>query len=236
MHEKVVSVRNISFNYDKKYILKDINFDIYCGEYVGIVGENGSGKSTLLNLILGNLSPNKGEICLYENRIGYISQQVRNFNKKFPATVEEVIAANLYCEMGIFKILSNKHKEKIREVLKIVNMEEFKNRLIGNLSGGQQQRAFLARLLVNNPKIIFMDEPIVGLDDESIKKFYELMDKLNKEFKITIVTVTHDIETVERKADKIFILKDANMTIRNLREKRQIGKIKASKEGSFRKV
>lgn len=236
MREKVVSVRNLNFNYDKKYILKDISFDINCGEYIGIVGENGSGKSTLLNLILGNLSPTKGKICLYENRIGYISQQVRNFNKKFPATVEEVIAANLYCEMGLFKILNKKHKEKIKEVLKIVNMEKFHNRLIGNISGGQQQRVFLARLLVNNPKVIFMDEPIVGLDDESIKKFYELMDKLNKEFKITIVTVTHDIDTVERKADRIFILKDTNMVIKNLKEKRQIGKIKANKQGGFRKV
>ena len=213
MDTNVVQVKNISFNYEKRYILKNISFEINYGEYVGIVGENGSGKSTLLNLILGNISPSSGKVELNEKRVGYLSQQVRNFNKKFPATVEEIIAANLYSDMGVFKILTKKHKKRIEEVLEIVNMKHYKNRLIGNLSGGQQQRVFLARLLVSNPKVIFMDEPIVGLDDDSIKIFYQLMDKLNKELNLTIVMVTHDIKSMEKKADKIIYLKDTEMTM-----------------------
>ena len=220
MSDNVVEVKDLCFNYEKNYILKNINFEINCGEYVGIVGENGSGKSTLLNLMLGNLSPTSGHVYLNEKRIGYLSQQVRNFNKKFPATVEELIAANLYSEMGIFKILTKEHKKRIREVLEIVSMEEYKDRLIGTLSGGQQQRVFLSRLLVNNPKIIFMDEPIVGLDDESIKIFYELMEKLNKELNLTIVMVTHYIRSMEKSADKIICLKDTEMTLKQLNQKK----------------
>lgn len=213
MPNKVLEVEDLCFLYEKKHILKNINFGINCGDYVAIVGENGSGKSTLLNLMLGNLQASKGRVYLHEARIGYLSQQVRNFNKKFPATVEEIIAANLYEDMGFLKILNKKHKKRIEEVLEIVDMVNYKKRLIGNLSGGQQQRVFIARLLVNNPKVIFMDEPIVGLDDSSIKAFYELMDKLNKKFNITIVMVTHDRLTMEENADKIINLKNTEMIL-----------------------
>lgn len=236
MSSKVLEVKDLSFNYEKEFTLKDINFKINCGEYVGIVGENGSGKSTLLNLMLGNLSPSHGYVDLCEKRIGYLSQQVRSFNKKFPATVEEVIAANLYSEMGLFKILNKKHREKIKEVLHIVGMTNYKNKLIGNLSGGQQQRVFLARLLVSNPRVIFMDEPIVGLDDESIKSFYELMDKLHKELGLTIVMVTHDIKTIEGKADKMIYLKDTRIRVEDLRKNQQIDKINKKQEGQFIKI
>lgn len=206
MSQTVLEVKNLSFAYEKKNILKNISFKIKQGEYVGIIGENGSGKSTLLNIILGNIKPLCGEVKLYEKKIGYLSQQVRNFNKKFPATVEEIVAANLYAEMGLLKILRKQDKAKIEESLRVVNMEKYKKRLIGNLSGGQQQRVFLARLLVNSPEIIFMDEPISGLDKESIEKFYKLMDKLNSELKLTIVMVTHDLKSMEKRADKIISL------------------------------
>lgn len=232
MSQTVLKIEALSFSYQKKDILKDISFEIKKGEYVGIIGENGSGKSTLLNVILGNLNPSSGEVKLYQKKIGYLSQQVRNFNKKFPATVEEVIAANLYSEMGLFKRLKKHHKAKIDESLKVVNMEKCKDKLIGNLSGGQQQRVFLARLLVNNPEIIFMDEPIVGLDDESIKTFYCLMDKLNRELKLTIVMVTHDIKSMEAKADKIIAIKDSQVRVikHNKTLENQIANFKKTKK------
>lgn len=233
MPNKVIEVDDICFLYDKKHILKNINFEINSGEYVAIVGENGSGKSTLLNLMLGNLLPSKGRVYLHEVRIGYLSQQVRNFNKRFPATVEEIIAANLYSEMGTFKILTKKHKKRIDEVLSIVDMLGYKKRLIGKLSGGQQQRVFLARLLVNNPKVIFMDEPIVGLDDSSIKIFYNLMDRLNKEFNITIVMVTHDKLSMQEKADKIIDLKNTEMTMIESKKKKVENGILKSNNARF---
>lgn len=213
MPKKVIEVKHLDFVYEDKPILHDISFSIEEGEYVGIIGENGSGKSTLLKLLIGNLKSPNGTIDLYVKKMGYLSQQVRNFNKTFPATVEEIIAANLYSEMGLFKILKREHKKKIDSVLDLVNMKDYKNRLIGTLSGGQQQRVFVARLLVSDPDIIFMDEPIVGLDEDSIKSFYDIMDKLNRELKITIIMVTHDTTTMGKKADKIISLQDAVMKI-----------------------
>lgn len=213
MSREILKVENLSFTYENRCVLKNINFSVEKGEYVGIIGENGSGKSTLLNLLIGNLTPDHGTIDLYVKKLGYLSQQVRNFNKKFPATVEEIVAANLYSEMNLFKMLNKENKKKIDYVLDLVNMSDYKNRLIGSLSGGQQQRVFVARLLVNNPELIFMDEPIVGLDEYSINVFYDIMDKLNNELGITIIMVTHDTMTMAKKADKVIALQDHEMKV-----------------------
>lgn len=214
MSEVAVEIKNLSYkNNDDKYILKNINLKIKKGEYIAIVGGNGTGKSTLLKLMINLIKPTNGSVNIYEKEIGYLSQQVRNFNTEFPATVNEVVMANLYSKMGIFKIQTSKHKEKVLEALKTVGMEDSKDKLIGRLSGGQQQRVFLARLLVNEPKIIFMDEPTVGLDNKFIEKFYEIMDKLNKEIKITIVMVSHDRDKVKKRADKIFCVENGRVEV-----------------------
>ncbi len=210
--EKILEVKNIYFAYDKNYILEDVNLNIYKGDFLGIVGPNGSAKSTLLKIILGILKPQKGSVTLLKSaieqfnqwdKIGYISQRVRNFNSAFPATVEEVIGANLYNKMGFFKFLNEKHKVKIKEVLDIVNMSDYQDHLIGNLSGGQQQRVFIARTLVSNPEIIFMDEPLVGVDVQSQEQFYSLMEKLNKELGITLVMVSHDIGVITNRVNRV---------------------------------
>ncbi|ABR47381.1 ABC transporter related [Alkaliphilus metalliredigens QYMF] len=213
--EKVVEVKNIEFAYDRAPVLKDASLEIYQGDFMGIVGPNGSAKSTLLKLLLGLMKPQQGTVSLFGtpihrfnqwNRIGYISQKVRDFNIGFPATVEEVVGANLYSQMGFLKFIGKKHKEKIREALEIVNMTDYQKRLIGNLSGGQQQRVFIARTLINNPEIIFMDEPLVGVDVDSQDKFYELMEKLNKELGITLVMVSHDIGVITNRANRVACL------------------------------
>lgn len=201
----VVEAKNLSFQYDTVPLLKDVNVRIYEGDFMGIVGPNGSAKSTLVKLLLGILKPQQGTIFLMGkpieafqqwNKIGYISQRVRSFNASFPATVEEIIAANLYHKMGFLKFLRKKHHEEIERVLEVVDMRDYKKRLIGTLSGGQQQRIFIARTLISNPKIIFMDEPLVGVDVASQEKFYALMEKLNKQLGITLIMVSHDLGVI----------------------------------------
>ncbi|SDK02286.1 metal ABC transporter ATP-binding protein [Natronincola ferrireducens] len=201
----IAEVKDLSFQYDTIPILTNVNFSIQQGDFMGIVGPNGSAKSTLVKLLLGLLKPQQGKIYLMGrpieafrqwHKIGYISQRVRNFNNSFPATVEEIIAANLYHQMGIFKFLRRVHRGKVDRVLEIVGMREYKDRLIGTLSGGEQQRIFIARTLISNPKIIFMDEPLVGVDIASQEKFYALMCKLNKEMGITLVMVSHDLGVI----------------------------------------
>ncbi|MFW5649701.1 MAG: metal ABC transporter ATP-binding protein [Candidatus Alkaliphilus sp. MAG34] len=210
--EKVLDVKGVYFGYNKKYVLENVNLTIFRGDFLGIVGPNGSAKSTLIKIILGILKPQKGTVVLLDspierfnqwNRIGYIPQRVGNFNPAFPATVEEIVGANLYSQMGFLKFLNKKHKIKIREALDVVNMSGYGNHLIGNLSGGEQQKVFIARTLISNPEIIFMDEPLVGVDTQSQEQFYRLMEKLNRELGITLVMVSHDIGVITDKANRV---------------------------------
>ena len=224
MSEIIVDIKNLDFSYGKNKVLDGVNFQIRKGEYVGIVGANGSAKSTLLKLILGLLKPDRGRIELFGtdvkrfndwSRVGYLSQQVRNFNLTFPATVEEIVGAGMYSKMGFFKRITPNIKEKIDNVLLAVNMQDYKHRLIGNLSGGQQQRVFIARLLINDPEIIFMDEPLVGIDSKSQDNFYILMDKFNKELGITLVMVSHDIGVITNRVNKLACISEGKVFLHN---------------------
>lgn len=217
--DKILEVKNLSFKYGNNIVLDDISFYMEEGDYVGIIGPNGSAKSTLMKLTLGLLKPLSGSISFFKEdinkfkdyeKIGYISQNVRDFNKMFPGTVEEIVSLNTG---GSF--FNKKDKDKVEKALKIVDMYEYKDRKIGNLSGGQKQRVFIARAILNNPKILFMDEPLVGVDLESQKNFYRLMDKLNKEYNMTLVMISHDIDTIIEKANKILSLKNGKLYSHN---------------------
>lgn len=224
--EKVIDVKNLSFGYANDLILHNISFSINKGDFVGVIGPNGSGKSTLIKLLLKILSVQKGEInILGENiedfkrwdKISYISQKANTINTNFPATVEEVVGANLYSKVGLFKRLNRNHKQQIYNVLETVGMIDYKDRLIGNLSGGQQQRVFIARAIVNQPEIMFLDEPTVGVDVKSEEAVYCLLAKLNEEMGITIVIVTHDIGAITVHANKLACLGNNMLTIHDPR-------------------
>lgn len=220
MKKTIISGKNIEFSYGNNKVLDDVNFNIEEGDFVGIIGKNGSAKSTLLKLILGLLQPDKGTIELFGERIdrftdfekiGYISQNVRDFNQMFPATVEEIIGVNISSTKGKFKRSNTESEEKVRKALEIVGMDKFRKKKIGALSGGQKQRIFIARALVNNPEALFMDEPLVGVDEDSQKSFYKLMNMLNKDHGISLVMISHDIGVITKNANKLFYLNDGKI-------------------------
>lgn len=215
--EKVIEVNNLNFGYSNNLILKNINFTVEKGDFIGVLGPNGCGKSTLLKLLLKILNPLTGEIKLLGkdikdfkdwSSIGYVSQKANSFNTSFPATVEEIVCANLYSKIGVFKLPNKYHRRLVYETLETVGLEGCATKLIGNLSGGQQQRVFIARAIVNNPTILFLDEPTVGIDAEYERAIYCLLGKLNKEKGITIVMVTHDIEDIALHANKLLYISD----------------------------
>lgn len=216
MKEKIIIVENMSFSYGSNKVLENVNFHIEEGDFVGIIGPNGSAKSTLMKLMIGLLQPDQGSIYLFGKsihefkdykKIGYISQNVRDFNQMFPATVEEIVGANLYSKADKFERYKKEEiHRKIDDALTIVEMEEYKKRKIGKLSGGQKQRVFIARALAVSPKILFMDEPLVGMDLDSQNKFYALMNKLNREYNITLVMISHDVGVISQRVNKIFCL------------------------------
>jgi len=222
--QKAMEVRNLSFGYNGNRILENVNFSVNIGDYLGIIGSNGSGKSTLIKLLLNIISPIRGEIRLLGHdiknfpdwsKVGYVSQKASSTNINFPATVEEIIKANIYRKAGIRLLPKKKMREQVYHALEIVDMADQGKKLIGNLSGGQQQRVFIARMLVNNPKIMFLDEPTSGIDLKSEEAVYCLLARLNSEMGITIVMVTHDIGAITVHANKIAFVGNKKVIILN---------------------
>lgn len=205
-----ISCKNITIAYEKDVIVDGLSFDVNTGEYISIIGENGAGKSTLLKAILGLIRVKSGNIifseCLKRNNIGYLSQQ-NPLQKDFPASVFEVVLSGCLNSKGMFPFFTQKDKNKARENLKKLGMMELLHQSFADLSGGQKQRVLLARALCATDKIIFLDEPITGLDPVAMKDMYALIQKLNREMHITIVMVTHDIENAVKYSDKILELK-----------------------------
>lgn len=220
--KNIISIENVSFAYNKENVLQDIILSIDEGDFVGIIGCNGSGKSTLMKLLIGQLNPSKGKIKLFSedldksnnlNKIGYVPQISLSSGANFPATVEEIVMANLYSKVGFMKFPKKEHKEKVKEALKIVNMQDYSKRLIGNLSGGQQQRVMIAKALVSDPKIIILDEPTTGIDAASEEQLYTLLERLNRESKITIVIVSHDFAKISKYTNKIFVVENNKVSL-----------------------
>ncbi len=200
---KAVEVKNLYFKYDKEWVLEDINFELEDKKFMAVIGPNGGGKTTLLKLLLGFLTPTKGEIKIYnkppkENReiIGYVPQHT-NFSLDLPITVFDIVLQGRLKKGKFF--YSQEDKEKAKETLKSLNIYELKDKKIKNLSGGQRQKVLIARALVSEPKILMMDEPTSAIDPRGQKEILDMIENFN----ITRIVVSHDIKILLRNVDKI---------------------------------
>lgn len=204
MESPMITVKDMSFGYGKDNVLTDVNFIVKKQEYVGIIGANGAGKSTLMKLILGQLVPGKGEVTVNTKAVGYVPQVGFSTVSNFPANVEEIVLTGLYKEIGIFHLPKKVHKQKVEDALVLVGMEEYRKRMLSELSGGQQQRVLIARALIGEPELLVLDEPLTGIDKEAGEMLYRLLDKLNKEYGMTIVMVTHNMEQVAKYTNRFY--------------------------------
>lgn len=209
MSLEAVRVENLSFRYNSAEVLSGVNLTIEAGDYVGLVGPNGSGKTTLLKNILHITPPTTGEVFLFGvaarsfsewHQIGFLPQKADSLHPNFPATVKEVV------EMGLAVKPAINRSKLLQRALGRLNILELKDRLIGELSGGQKQRVLLARAIVNEPKLLILDEPVTALDPESRGNFFGLLESLNKEQAVTIILVTHDLGSVGLHASKLLYL------------------------------
>ncbi|MGN1318517.1 MAG: metal ABC transporter ATP-binding protein [Lachnospirales bacterium] len=212
----VLEIKDLSFSYPDKSILHRLSFNLEKGDFLCVVGTNGTGKSTLLKLILNRLKPTEGSIKILGKQndrfsdfgsIAYVSQKATAFNKDFPATVEEIVKLGLYPKKKRFSLYNKADKDMVYKALDRVGMLEYKNKQIGLLSGGQQQRVFIAKALVADPEIIFLDEPTVGIDVKAVDSICCLLGDLNKSG-ITIVMVTHDISSILFHSNKVLMLNE----------------------------
>ena len=203
---QIVEIDRLSYAYSGNLVLDNISFTIDEGDILGIIGPNGAGKTTLFSCMLGLLDDYTGTIKILGEdikkknnivfkSIGYI-QQKKTIEQNFPATVEEIVS------LGV-TTTGKTSKEKIALALETVGLLAQKDRRVGELSGGQQQRVLIAKAMVNNPKLLILDEPVTGIDLEMQNKFYSLLKKLNQENKITRIWASHDLDAVNRFATSV---------------------------------
>ena len=211
----LLSVEDVSFNFGMTKVLVDITFAIQTGDFLAIIGPNGSGKTTLLKILLGIIRPHQGRVrmlgtdieqfSLWE-KIGYVPQKATNIDSLFPVSVREVTAMGLLSKKRFPRFVVKGDEDAIDRALGLVDMLDYKERRIGELSGGQQQRVFIARAIVNQPLMLFLDEPTTGVDAETQERFYSMLGALNEAHEMTIVIITHDLGIVDKRVNKIACL------------------------------
>jgi zinc transport system ATP-binding protein len=193
MEKPQIEVKNLSFSYNSEVVLNNISFAVTKGDYLGIIGPNGGGKTTLVKILLGLLPFKEGSVVV-NGTSGYVPQKAAQEISGLPATVREII------ESG-----ERKNEERIKEVMDITDVKNYQNKLISDLSGGERQKVFIARALVKNPDILFLDEPSTGVDMASQGKFYSFLKELNEKG-ITIIFVSHDINVVSREVKNVLCI------------------------------
>ena len=210
----VIDIQQLTVNYDKTPVLWDVNFSIPQGKLVGVVGPNGAGKSTLLKAMLGIVKPVSGRARFFEKplkevweRIAYVPQRT-SVDWNFPITVLELVLMGRYRRLGLFKWPKVADRDAARRALEMVGMASFEKRQISELSGGQQQRLFIARALLQEADIFFLDEPFSGVDMTTEKEILELMTRLKAQGK-TLIIVHHDLSTVQQYFDWAILLNTA---------------------------
>ena len=220
-------VDDLNFERNGAHVLKSATFSILPGEYCAIIGPNGGGKTTLVRLLLGLDKPTSGSIKLFGipqnrfsdwSRIGYVPQRSALIDSAFPATVGEVVAMGRYVRRGIFGLESAEDKQAIEEAMELMAVSDLRDRLIGRLSGGQRQRVMIARALASEPDVLIVDEPNTGVDVESQHRFYELLRRLNREKKVSILFVTHDIGVIAEDITRLLFVNQTLLTSKNPHE------------------
>ncbi len=208
---KAVKIDNLSVQYGQTIALSDVCLEIDHGEYLGIIGPNGGGKTTILKAILGLVPTVSGKVEIYGRKagktgtlVGYVPQ-FAGLDKRFPVTVREVVLMGMLNEKPVlFHKYSKSDKDAADRLLEKVGIYNLAGRQISALSGGEFQRMLIARALAVNPKLLLLDEPTASVDASSREQIYQLLEELNKN--MTIVLVTHDLLAISSQVRKLACL------------------------------
>ena len=210
-----VELRDVSFGYPHgPEVLRDVDLAVEPHEFVGIAGPNGGGKTTLLKLILGLERPRRGTVRLLgetpdrlsrRSRIAYLAQRAQ-LGIEAPATVQEVVTAGRTIARGPFRRLGAADGAIVRDSIERVGLSSLATRPLARLSGGQQQRAFIAKALASEPEILLLDEPTAGVDVEAQASLAELLERLHRELRATILYVSHEFGAVEAYVDRLVLV------------------------------
>ena len=206
----ILALQNVNFRYNSELILDQINFELKPGQHIALVGPNGAGKSTLLKLIAGLLSPSSGRVEVFGSApkrhicIAYIPQRSQ-VDWHFPATVEDIVMMGRYGRIGTGRRPGKEDWIKVQEALHQVELDSLKQRQIGELSGGQQQRVFIARALAQEAELMLLDEPLTGLDFRAEERLLSILEHLNTEDMVTILSL-HDLRIAREHFSAVMLL------------------------------
>lgn len=206
-----IKIHNLSVRFGEQEVLEDVNLHIHCGSLNAVIGKNGAGKSTLVRAILGDVS-HEGRIefrdaengKMQKLRIGYVPQTI-NIEKSNPMTVYDLVASFQF-HYPVFLPKSKRIEKKIREALRVFEVEDLLDYQVGNLSGGQLQRVLLSLAIMDRPHLLLLDEPVSGIDRNGMELFYCTMKYLKENFDLAIILISHDLDYVAKYADHVVLL------------------------------
>ena len=225
--EDVICLDHVSYRYerggthgsrDAVPALRDVTLHVPQGCNLGIIGPNGAGKSTLIKIMLGLLEGYTGTVeiagmtpkqaCRRGDIIGYVPQRPE-VEWRFPVTAQQVVRMGLVGKTGLFRRYAKADREYADRIMERVGVADLRDRPIGQLSGGQQQRLFIARALAAKPRILILDEPMVGIDEAGQHQFAQLIHDLHESFDLTMVIVSHDIQAIAAGCNRVACLKQS---------------------------
>jgi ABC-type Mn2+/Zn2+ transport system ATPase subunit len=211
----LVAVRHVSVVSGQRRVLDGITFTLAEGRFLGIIGPNGAGKTTLLKVLLGLVTPTRGDVEVFgerpsrlgrrRHRIGYVPQRPE-FDHRFPVAVRDVVMMGRYCCLGVLRFPRRRDWQKVEETIEQVGLAGSESRLIGELSGGELQRALLARALCAETRLLLLDEPTSGLDLPAQEEFYRLLLCLRSDLGLTTIVVSHDLLALGAYADELICI------------------------------
>ncbi len=207
--KNILSLKNVSVSYDGEAILDNICLDIKDKEFVTLLGPSGCGKTTTLRIIAGFVEPDEGDVCFDNIKINGVpayKRQVNTIFQRYALFPHLNVYENIAFGLRVKKMKENEIKEKVHEMLRLVNLSGLEKRRIDTLSGGQQQRVAIARAIANNPKVLLLDEPLAALDLKLRKDMQTELKKIQQQLGITFIFVTHDQEEALSMSDRVVVM------------------------------
>ncbi len=208
-NNSIIDLKNISVSFDGEPVLEDLSLSIKDGEFVTFLGHSGCGKTTTLRVIAGFIESDSGDVFFNSERINDLPPHKREVNtifQRYALFPHLNVFDNIAYGLKIRKVPKDEIKERVHEMLKLVNLEGFEHRNIAKLSGGQQQRVAIARAVINHPKVLLLDEPLAALDLKLRKDMQKELKNIQKTLGITFIFVTHDQEEALSMSDTVVVM------------------------------
>lgn len=205
----MIEAKNLTKRFGNQLVFQDVNFKINQGDFLSLIGPNGSGKTTLVKILMGLEPKTSGELNFnHKQTIGYVPQ-FRNIDNDYPLSIEAFIRLNLKFTLSPTK--RHENDQLIQEILEKTGLTDLKGRPLGLASGGEKQKAYLAQALLNDPKILILDESTASLDVEVKMQLMDLVAELNKKYQLTVIFITHDYELTKKYTTKALFFQNKTL-------------------------